>query len=236
MKDLIEFILTGLTRYVPLLVSIIATPKRTISKLITSEADNLSNAMFFAGITIALAFVFQSPLLPDGKDIVTVAGSLLVLKIIAYLTFAGLMLLAFRLVGGKGNYITTLCACLYITSPVYLLQVFTHVVCLGLVSTHDPELATIWNLHLSLNEHQIQELFRLSPGVAIAFTVTLLLQNLIIIIWFLICWGVYRNIHQVSLIKSVCVYLITTVLWYSYWWLTVLAMKGLHGGALSPIG
>jgi len=236
MKDLVEYILKGLAGYVPLLASIIAKPKRTISKLTTSEPDSLNKALTFAGFTIALAFVFQAPLVPEGKDFVKVAGSLLVLKIIAYLTFSGLMLAAFRLVGGKGNYLTTLCACLYITSPIYLFQIFTHVVCLGLIATHDPEFATIWNTNVNLNEQLVQEFFKLAPVVAIAVAAILWFQFLISVIWFLICWGVYRNIHQVSWIKSVFVYLITTVLWYSYWWLTVLAMKGLHGGVLFPMG
>jgi len=236
MKELVEYILKGLTGYVPLLVSIIATPKRTISKLTTSEPDRLNKALTFAGFTIALAFVFQAPLVPDGQDFVKIAGSLLVLKIVAYLTFSGLMVAAFRLVGGKGNYLTTLCACLFITSPVYLFQIFTHVVSLGIISTHDPGLATIWNTNLSLTEQQIHEFFKRAPGAAIAFSVTLMIQFLSSVIWFLICWGAYRNIHQVSRIRSAFVYLITTVLWYSYWWLTVLAMKGLHGGAQFPMG
>ena len=236
MKELVEYILKGLAGYVPLLVSIVAAPKRTVSKLTTGEPDSLRKAMIFAGFTIALAFVFQAPLVPDGQDFVKVAGSLLVLKIIAYLTFAGLMLAAFRLVGGKGDYLTTLCACLYITSPVYLFQIVTHILNLGIISTYDPAFATIWNTNLSFNQQQIQDFIKLAPGAAIAVSAILVFQLLISVIWFLICWGVYRTIHQVSRVKSAFVYLITTGLWYSYWWLTVLAMKGLYGGVQFPMG
>ncbi len=236
MKELVGFILKGLAGYVPVLVSVVTTPKRSILKLITHESDKLNKALIFCGISIAIGFAFQAPLLQPGQDFVTVAGSMLALKIFAILTFAGVILLLFRLVGGKGDYETTLCACLYIISPVYLFLIVTHVISIGIISTHDPELAIIWRSTLSLKAEQIQEFVSLAPLTAIGFLLLWLFQLLISIIWFLICWGAYRTIHQVSWARSALAYLITTVMWYAYWMVTVLIMKGLHGGALSPIG
>jgi hypothetical protein len=235
MKDLIEIILKGIAGYVPVLVSVVTTPKRSILKLITNEPEKLNKALIFGGLTIAIGFAFQAPLLPTDKDFVTVAGSMLALKIVAILTFAGLTLWIFRIVGGKGDYETTLCACLYIISPVYLFLIVTHVISIGLISTHDPEFAIIWRSGQSLKAEQIQEFVSLAPLTAIGLFLLWLFRLLISIIWFLICWGTYRTIHQVSLARSILAYLITTVMWYVYWVLTVLIMKGLHSGALSPI-
>ena len=236
MKDLIEIILKSLAGYVPVLVSVVTRPKTSILKLITDKADKLNKALIFCGITIAIGFVFQAPLLHKGQDFVTVAGSMLALKIFAILTFTGVVVLVFRLLGGKGDYETTLCACLYIISPVYLFLIVTHVISLGVIASYDPELATIWRSSQSLNAEQIREFLSLAPLTAIGFLLLWVFRLLISIIWFLICWGTYRTIHQVSLARSILVYLITTVTWYVYWVTTVLIMKGLHGGVLSPIG
>ena len=235
MKDLVEIILKGLVGYLPVLVSVICTPKRSILKLITNAPDKLNKALTFCGISIAIGFVFQAPLLQTGQDFVTIAGSMLALKIFAILTFAGVIILGFKLVGGKGDYETTLCAGLYIISPVYLFLVVTHVISIGIMSTHDPELATIWRSGQSLTPEQIQNFISLAPVSAISLILLRLFQFLISIIWFLICWGTYRIIHEVSLTRSTLVYLIATLMWYVYWALTVLIMRGLHNGVLSPI-
>jgi hypothetical protein len=235
MKDLIEIILKGLAGYVPVLVSVVSTPKRSILKLIIDESDKLNKALIFCGITIAIGFVFQAPLLLADQDFVTVAGSMFALKIIAILTFAGLILLVFRIVGGNSDYETTLCACLYIISPVYLFLIVTNLISIGIISNHDPEMAKIWRSGQSLTSEQIQEFVSIAPLMTICLLFLRLLQFLISFIWFLICWGTYRTINQVSWTRSTIAYLITTIMWYAYWWLTVLIMKGLHGGVLSPL-
>ncbi len=236
MKDLVEFILKGLRGYLPVLVSVVGTPKRSILKLITNEPDKLNKALIFCGISIAIGFVFQAPLLKAGQDFVIIAGSMLALKIFALLTFAGVILLGFKLVGGKGDFETTLCAGLYIISPVYLFLIITHVISIGILSTYDPELATIWRSGQSLTPAQLQNFINAAPLSAVSLIVLRLFQFLISIIWFIICWGTYRIIHQVSLARSVLVYFIATFTWYVYWALTVVMMRGLHNGALSPIG
>jgi hypothetical protein len=235
MKDLLEIILKGLAGYLPVLVSIVATPKHSILKLLATAPNRLQNALIFCGFTIAIGFAFQAPLLQTDQDFLTIAGSMLALKVIAILTFAGFIVAIFRLIGGKGDYETTLCAGLYIISPVYLFLVVTNVIIIGIISSHDPEMALTWRSGQGLSEEQIQDFINLAPPLAISVLLLLLLQLLISIIWFLICWGIYRTIHQVSRIRSIVVYLITTALWYVYWVSTLLIMKGLHGGVLSPL-
>lgn len=236
MKELVEIILKNLVGYLPVLVSVVGTPKRSILKLITTEPDKLNKALTFFGISITIGFLFQAPLLKTGQDFLTIGGSMLALKILAMLTFAGVILLGFKLVGGKGDFETTLCAGLYIVSPIYLFLIVTHVIGIGILSNHDPDLAAIWRSGQSLTPAQIQTLISLAPLSAISLILLQLFQFIISIIWFLICWGTYRIIHQVSKARSALVYLIATFMWYVYWALTLLIMKGLHDGMLSPIG
>lgn len=236
MKDLIETILKGLVAYVPALVSIVATPRQTIRKLITDEPEVLNRALSFCGLTLALGFVLQAPLAHSEQDFTAYAGSLLVLRIIAVLTFAGFVVLLFRLVGGKGDYQSTLCACLYITSPVYLFLIVTNLIMLGVISQYDPEFAATWQAGKPFDEAQLHTFVQAAPSLAIGFLFLLLLQLSISVIWFMRCWGIYREIHGVSRLRSALVYLVTTALWYLYWIGTLLVLKGLNGGVLPPIG
>ena len=235
MKDLLEILLKGLGGYLPILVRVISMPKTNILQLVAEEPGKLNNALSFAGLTIVITFAFQLPLLA-GQDFLTVAGSLLALKIIAFITFAAGILLLFRLVGGRGDFETTLCAGLYIVSPMYLFLILAHSFGMGILSNYDPELAKTWHSSLIFTEQQFQEFRTAAPSVANSFLALQLLQVLLSAGWYLICWGVYREIHQVSRIRSTFVYLIATVMMYCYWQVTVVIMKGLYGGVLSPMG
>ena len=78
MKDLIETILKGLVAYLPVLVSIVATPRESIRKLIRDEPDALHRALSFCGLTLAIGFVLQAPLAQSEQDFTSYAGSMLV--------------------------------------------------------------------------------------------------------------------------------------------------------------
>jgi hypothetical protein len=236
MKDLIEIILKGLAAYLPVLVSIVATPRQSIRKLINDEPEVLNRALSFCGLTLAIGFALQAPLAQSEQSFTTFAGSLLALRIIAVVTFAGFIVMFFRLVGGKGDYQSTLCACLYITSPVYLFLVVTSLIMLGIITHYDPGVAATWRSGQPLSEEQLQAFVHGAPTLAIGFLFLMLLQLLISIAWFMRCWGVYREIHAVSRLRSVLVYLLTIALWYLYWVSTLLVLKGLNGGLLPPIG
>ena len=236
MKDLIEIIVKGLADYVPVLAAIVATPRQSIRKFLGEGDEALSRALAFCGLTLAIGLVLQGPLAESDQDFTTYAGSLLALRIFAVVSFAGFVVMFFRLFGGKGDYLSTLCAGLYIISPIYLFLVITNLIMLGVMTRYDPEIATIWRSGLPLTEAQIEAFVELAPSLAIGFLVLQLLQIFISTVWFLRCWGVYREIHGVSRFRSALVYLLTTGLWYLYWIGTLLVLKGLNGGRLPPIG
>jgi hypothetical protein len=190
----------------------------------------------FCGLTLAIGFVLQAPLAQSEQDFTSYAGSMLVLRIIAIVTFAGFVVLFFRLVGGKGDYQSTLCAGLYITSPIYLFLVVTNLIRLGILTRYDPEFAAIWRSGQPIGEEQLQAFVQGALPLAIAASLLVLLQLLISIVWFWRCWGIYREIHAVSRFRSALVYLLTTALWYLYWISTLLILRGLNGGLLPPLG
>jgi hypothetical protein len=236
MKDLVELIIRELVAFLPLLIGIIRAPSRTILSLMEDSSSRLSKALSFCGITLAIGVALQAPLLQKGQDFVSVAGSLMVLRFVAVLTFAGVIQAVFKLLGGKGDYEVTLCACLYIVSPVYLFLVFSHLLGLGILTTHAPQLAAEWRFGRDITSGELDLLVKSSPVMATGFLAVMISRFVISVLWMFACWKTYRIIHAVTKAKSAVAYCVSTGLWYIYWILTGLIMRGLYGGSLSPIG
>jgi hypothetical protein len=230
MKDLIDIILKNLTGYLPILVSLISTPKQSILTLTADEAERLKKALLFVVITIAIGFALQAPLVKISENFITHAGSMLALKILAFISFSGVIMLAFRLVGGTANYEITLSAYLYIISPLYLILVMLRLISIGIASTHDPEFSRSMFIDQNITSEQYRNFFDISPVAAISSTLISLFQFPIIIIWFALCWGSLRKIHQVSFIRSFLAYLITMILLHLFMILMVFVLKGLYIG------
>ena len=235
MKDLVEFLSKNLAGYLPVLISVIAAPNRSVSKLIADGQDRLNRALLFGGITIAIGFAFQAPLLHKDQNFATIAGSILAFKIVAILIFSWAILLAFRLMGGKGSYETTLCAYLYVVSPLYLLWILLNVVNIGILSTYDPALAMSWRSGQFLTADQIKEFTSTTPLRAASFMLLVIIQTFCTPAWFAIYWGTFRGIHQVSLFRATLAFLISVVVCYAFFVLSVLMLQGLHSGGLPSI-
>ncbi|MBW4531530.1 MAG: YIP1 family protein [Aphanothece saxicola GSE-SYN-MK-01-06B] len=236
MKELLELIWHEFFVYLPILTGIIQSPVRTMLSLLEDRQDRLNRAFSFYGITLAIGLAFQAPLLLKGQDFVSVAGSLLILRTIAILTFAGIIQIIFKWLGGKGDYESTLCACLYIVSPVYLFLVLWHILGVGILATHSAQLATAWRLGNVIPKVDLELLLKSSPILATGFFLAMVVRFVVSVLWFLICWKIYRHIHKVTKARSAVAYLVSMVLWFLYWNLIALIMKGLYGGSLSPIG
>jgi hypothetical protein len=234
MKELIGIILKNLATYIPVLVSVASKPKRSILELISSETEKLSKALIFVGITLAIGFAFQAPFLQKGQDFTTIVGSMIAFKIFAMLTFPGFILLVFRVLGGKGNYENTLCAYLYLCCPLYLFLLGLDVTIFGIISAHDPELAKAWR-YVGISNQQIQEIINVSTLTGLSYLLLTLILVLSQFIWLVICWGIFRNIHQVSWFRSTIAFLITAAAWWGFSRLCILVIKGLHGGKVPPI-
>jgi len=233
MKDLIEFILKNLTAYVSLLSAVTAAPKRSVAKLIESE-DRLENVLVFGCTTAALGLALQAPLLSAGQDFLVVAGSMFVVKILAISVFSAAVFWAFRIVGGRGDYETPFCAYLYLVCPLYLLFTLLDLVILGLLSS-EPAMVTSWQTSWSLTPEQVNALVRDTPGTASAAGLLVLALALSTPVWFGISWGAFRAIHRVSTWQSTLAFALSFVLCWALFAVTVLIMRGLHGGGLPTL-
>jgi hypothetical protein len=232
-KDLTDVVFKNLATYLPVLGRVVSAPKRSVATLIEGD-DRLEKALVFGCITAALGFILQAPLLRVGEDFVVLTGSMFVIKLLSILAFSGAVFAAFRMFGGKGHYLTTLCAYLYVVSPLYLFFTIVDLAMLGLLSSN-PDMTESWNAGWVLTQAHIDTLVRETPGRA----ATLALLGWVLIlstpIWFGICWGAFRAIHGVSLPRSIVAFLTAGILCWAIFATSVWIMRGLHGGVLPSI-
>lgn len=231
MKDFLDLILQNLTRYVPVLVAMTTAPNRTAEDLV-EDPDRLEKALLFGGITAFVGFVLQAPLLQPEDEFIVLAGSMLVLKILAILMFSFVILVSFRVVGCRGPFDTTLPAYLYVVSPLYLLFIVLDMINIGVLSTHNPQWALDWRSGNALTADRIDEFFEAVPLKASLFTILALAQLLATPVWFAICWRTFKKIFQASVPRSAFAFLISGLGCYAIFQLSVFIMRGLYGGTL----
>ena len=234
MKDLVEILWRNLTLYIPVLAAVISAPRTTIA-LLLEEKDRLAKALTFTGVTVAIGFLLQAPLTTEAADILTVGGSMIAYKLIAILVFAGVIMAAFRVVGGKGSFEATLCAYLYVICPLYLALVVLDAVTLGALASWNRDAALRWSLAREISQADIDALFAARPGLGAGVTLLLLAQILTMVIWMLICWPVYRAIHQVSRLRSAVAYVLAFAAVLALAPIFTLLLRGLHAGNLPTI-
>jgi hypothetical protein len=216
------------------LVALVSAPRTTLLSLLEAE-DRLPKALTFSGVTVALGFLLQAPLARDGVEIMSVGGAMIAYKVIAILVFAGVIMAAFRLVGGTGSFEATLTAYLYVICPLYLALIVLDTVTLGALSSWDREVALGWSMSRSIDEAEIDALFTARPGLAAGVTLLFLAQILTMVIWMLICWRIYRVIHQVGRLRSAVAYLIAFAAVVLLAPVFTLILRGLYAGDLPAI-
>lgn len=230
-KDLIEAILKGLTSYIPMLASVVSNPKTNIPRLVREPSEPLRHALVFCGISIAIAFVAQAPLLTEGMEFTTAAGALFAVKLFELLLFNAILMILFKLIGGTGTFETTLTASLYIISPVYLFLIFTQIIGMGILAGADPVIARDWRLGTLDFASQNWANFVLAHATEAYAAAALGLFALAATIgWYIYCWSVYRTLHQLTRTRSAFAYLIAFVLFYGVAMLRIFAIRGLTAG------
>ena len=230
MKEFASIFFKHLSGYVLTLRSVTGSPTRAITDRVINKRNKLNNAFVFVAMTLAIGFAFQAPLVHATENSVTTMSSMLAFKIIAILVFSAVMWSVFRILGGKGDYETTLSAYLYVICPIYLLSLILTLIAVGIITTHDASLATSFrDLNPSGNQAQLAAFIKEAPAAAIAVTVVLIAALVAPFVWFGICWGVFRRIHRISAGRSFVAYLFVMLLLFGFAWIWRFMMTAVHG-------
>ena len=140
------------------------------------------------------------------------------------------------MLGGQGDYITTLAAYLYVISPLYLALILLNVLTLGILTGYDPELAHAWRFGpVGEVEQEIAQLTESAPDTAFAVSIAWLLQTLLLYLWFAVCWGTFRELHGLSKARSFFAYLLAGSLFYLALWGSWYVIRGLYGSGQPEI-
>lgn len=238
MKDLLERIFKYLPHYVSEFASMVGQPKRTIIARNSGDPEDLNRAMLFVGVTVAIGFVLQSPLLGPEDDFVALAGGLAAFKIVAILSLSAMVWGAWRIVGGTGGYVPTLVAYLYTISPFYLASIVLELIGIGIVRRYDPETAQVLQSHLASSDAKGAALYgflQAQPGPAVGYLLVMGLLVVGFLVWPVICWGAYRDLHGVSRSRSAAAYCLSFLALTASAFLVQFLILGLFGTEITPI-
>ena len=231
MKDLLEFLTKHLRVYLPAFTAVVSGPKSAVAQHVSGAKEDLENALLFGGITLAIGFGIQAPLVPKGQDFMVIAGSILIAKTIFLFLFVCVVWGLFRLLGGRGSFEATLAAYLYIVSPVFLAVILLNLISFGFLSAHDPVLAKSgFTAHgIILGNANFEKFVTDSPGAATGYILSILLAYVAVFTWFLICWGAFREIHDVPRWKSAIAFVVSYAALYPFTAIYAKVMFGLFG-------
>jgi hypothetical protein len=238
MKDLAERVFAQLPRYLPDLAAVIGSPKRAILARSGGAPDDLQRALVFVGITVGLGFLLQAPTLPPETDFITAAAGMAAFKVIAILLFSWVVWGVFRLLGGKGEYLATLSAYLYMVSPLYLALVVLSLIGQGLLRVYDHDLAVNLRANpLYFLEHP-ESLARFeteAPAIALATTIVNYTSSILLMAWFILCLGAFRMLHGVSRLRSGFAGSLISLLWWPYGAVILFLALGMFGRLAPPL-
>lgn len=238
MKGLAERVFGQLPHYVPDLAALIGSPKRAIIIRSSGAPDDLQRALVFVGITVGIGFLLQAPTLPPETDFITAAAAMAAFKVIAILTFSWVVWGSFRLLGGRGAYLGTLTAYLYMVSPLYLALVVLSLLGQGLLRAYDHELAVslrINPLHFIEHPDTLARFEAEAPNLALATAITNYTSSVLLIGWFILCLGAFRTLHGVSRARSAAAGFLIMALWWPYAVLILFLSFGMFGRLAPPL-
>lgn len=207
MKELIEFLASRASEYLPIFFRIVAHPQANILTL-ARRPGALSAALAFFAITSAIGLGLQAPFLAERNEFVTAAGVLALYKVVEMAATALALVLVFRIFGGTGRFEEVLAATFYIICPPYLAAVLMNLVTAGVLAGFDPALAEEWRRTGEVSDGTSDAMWRIDPAAAGSVAVVWLTFLVAVFAWLIACWPVYARLNSFSRWRSVGSFLV----------------------------
>ena len=205
MKEILERILKQLPSFLPDLGRLLTGPKRAIVGWVEEAKGDLYRPLVFVGLAIGIGFVLQLPLLGKEHEFMATAASMGLFKLVALLAFATIIHLLFRIVGGRAAFSSSFAAYLYLASPLYMALVLLDLASQGVVRAVDPTLATATRVdpwYFVSHPERAREFAAAAPQLALAYGLLTYAKLLVVLGWFIACWGAFRELHGVKRWRS----------------------------------
>ena len=238
MKEILERILKQLPSFLPDLGKLLTGPKRAIVPWVEEAKGDLARPLVFVGVAIGIGFVLQLPLLGKEHDFMGTAASMALFKLVALLAFATIIHLLFRVVGGRAPFSSTFAAFLYLASPLYMALLLLDIASQGVVRAFDPTLvatARIDPLYFVSHPERAREFAAAAPGLALTYTLLTNAKLIVMVGWFIACWGAFRQLHGVKRWRSSVAGVASALAYALYTQALVFVLLGMFGVLVPPL-
>jgi hypothetical protein len=195
-KDLLDKLFGALPLYSRQMSALLRGPKAAILQMDLESDSALQDALTFLAVSFAIAFIAQIPFLPDKQDKEMLFGVLAVQAALAFVLNVLIVVVAWRIVGGKLASKKILVASCYFCGVSTLIFLAFFLVAAGTYKLIDPveyqEAMTGTADPFSL----------MDSGGYKAFFSLLCLGALATFAWILCVWGAYREFMHLSKLRS----------------------------------
>jgi hypothetical protein len=214
MKDLLEKILSYLPVYIPDLIHIVSRPKHFVAERNKGNEGDLIKAFTFLGVSLAIFFILQAPVTTLGRSLLNDTASRGILYLLSIVVFSAVLLLSWRIVGGKATYQGYLLTSSYYGGVIAIGLAIATLSSVGILRAFYPESKALFDKFVATGN--ISLVYNAESTVLRGIVVSFLLFLVVAVpsfVWGLIGWGAYRELNQLPRSRS-CAALFLSILFY----------------------
>lgn len=214
MKELINNIILYLPSYILTFLRIVVAPKRTIAELNKGYKNDLQNALIFLGATIVLASILGLSFFPTRRGILEFLGIELTLVIFEGIIYSAVVWFSWRIIGGRApieRFATIYC---YVGSIIIVVSGLGTLTSFSALKLFYPgSYKALLDLTFS-SKHSFSEIARqlnCLPGYSVYMGILLITLG-VLMIWYIVSWGAYRELTDQTKIRSFFSFTISTLI------------------------
>jgi hypothetical protein len=196
-KDLVDKLLAALPLYGRQMVALLLGPKTAILNQDLESESALQQAMTFLAVSFGIAYIAQIPFLPSGQNAELIFGVLAVQSALAFSFNIVMLILAWKIVGGKLAWRKVIAATCYFSGVSTILFTAFYLIAAGAFKTLDPEGYQQFMSGVVTDPGDL-----LKSGGLQAFVVLFGVAFLATYAWIFSVWGAYRQLMQLSKLRS----------------------------------
>ncbi len=229
MKDLLEKLIGLIPAYFDDLLPLVSGPKRFIAKRLSSDELAMQKALIFLAVSFLIGWVLKIPLLRGDPFLELGTDSAFVL--IQVMAYGGALYLAWRIAGGSAAMQKFLTIHFYYSGILKLIETSLHLGIMGTIRAADPALfKEFYDVAYSGNMASFviknSERLLANPGYRLSLWVQFVGYGTLLT-WIFVGWGAFRELNQLSKVRSIMAGLLFFVFWFPVTALTFLIANAL---------
>lgn len=197
MHALVEKLMTALPIFGRQMSALLVGPKTAVLTQDLESEPALGQALTFVAVSFGIAYIAQIPFLPDTGNKELLFGMLAIQSALSFALNVVLVVLAWRIVGGKLAWRKVVVATCYFCGVTTLLFLGIFLIAAGTFKSIDP---SIYQQVISYNVADPSDL-KNNSGYR-AFSAIVVLAFVATYAWIFCVWGAYRELLQLSRLRS----------------------------------